>query len=1241
MYKINQIAEAIIRMNDASFQELCNHFLSQKYEFTHVSAIGSVIGKEKTKKGTPDAVFTDENGNYIFVEHTTQNQFGRTSSFYKKIALDIKKCFDSNKSGITNRQIIKIIICHTGRLTPKEISTLIKTCQSYNSEVKFEQFGIDDLSINLQDYPTLLETYLNIKAGTGQLVNLDKYIEIYEKPSIRLATPLANIFIGREKEITEGLTFLQFDNLLLISGPSGIGKTKFAIELCSKFISSNKTYELVCLADKGTSAYDDIQNQLINQQDYIILVDDANRTLNYNFILYLLKSTRKGSIKIIVTVRDYALDKVKNNSNEYNYKEIKLEVLSEQVIIEILKSPSFNIQNHRYIDKINSIACGNVRIAIMCASVVLKEKSLYSLDNVSQLYEQYFNEAYNKIKSVSKYALKTLGIISFFRIISKDQTDTNTKIFTTFQIDENEFWDQCIKLNKLEFVDLFEDQVVKISDQILSTYIFYKTFFDTKLLDYGLLINNFIEFKSNFIDSLNPLLIAYDYKNIKDQLGNIFDKEWEHWIATNSYSWMLKIISIFWFCTESKSLSYLENHISNIEKSPNKNLLDNSLSQTYIDHSIDELSILSEFRHLLNSKSRIALELMFLYIEKNPVHTQRLVKILKEQWKFDRFSCENGDFIQHLLVDFLIEKLKKEQKNNLYIGIFKEIVPELLNTRFIDTESKGIQYCMYTHHTILTTSIEKLRKKIWDSVWLIYQIKTDYLYDIIKSLRFENYEGNKKLWAYDSTIVIPLLLQLNYDDFKACEITEHYLQILNWAKVKYDKTIKEIATNKLFKLSKILTNTEERHASPNYGELKRKNIISYCQNLDYNGYIYLFKDITTIIENSINDIRLEDALNCIIESTIQKDHKLFYKVLGYVLKHHSFQLWDIRILNIYFHSKPESYHPLLKTLIKNCTDQNQYWLYSFHVSLPIEYISKNQGSQALLSHFYSILAHIKNANGITQVIEKYSCIEGKDIICTRVIEAFLLQPQLNIDHKFIEFALQQTNIDFVKIKKLYLQNTSHTEHFDCKKSVFIKLLEKDAHFIIEYLDSRHKNSRSLYDYSSEHFELIWNIDNYEEIIMTSINYFIENPHSICGEEGYIAFFMNLHNNKEKAIKFIQNMIDNYYNSEDHISIVFLIIANTIPEVKCNCIERFLRLNSYFEHFRKISFFPRSASCTGSWIPYMQNKMNAWKAILETINGMNMGIKLLKHIEYVEQQIKYCKQNIIQESKNEFMDKYKT
>lgn len=1241
MLKISQITHAITEINDAVFQELCNHFLSFKYGFSHLSAIGSVIGKEKTKKGTPDTFFLNSDNTYTFVEHTTQTRIGKSQSFYRKIADDIQKCFDPEKSGVTNEKISRIIICHTGKLTPKELTSLIQKCNSFNPKVKFEQYGIDDLAIELQKYPSLVETYLGLKYGTGQLVNVEEFIAIYEKPDLKLATPLGNNFLGREKEISEALNLLQEQNLLLITGSSGVGKTKFAIELCNKFIENNETFQFRCIADKGISLYDDLQRQLENQQEYIILIDDANRSSNYNFVLYLLQSNRTGKIKIIATVRDYALETIRETSYEYFFAEIRLESLSEEAITAILKSPSFNIQNQKYIDKINAIARGNIRIAVMCAIVAQKHQSLTALDNISKLYEFYFKDAYEKIQATGTNALKTLGIISFFRVISKEQTETNKKIFSIFPITEDEFWKECFKLNKLEFVDLFENQVVKISDQILSTHLFYKTFFDTKELDFSALINNFIEFETNFIDSINPLLIAYDFKNIKNKLEQVISNEWENLKSKLPHFQILKILSIFWFCIENKCLAYFHEYISELPICNNPEYkFDYEHNQMSSGYTKDILSILSNFRYSQKNNLRIALELMLLYVEREPQQAPHLAYLLKEYWKFNRFSHETGDFSQHQLIDFLIEKSTTENRKELYRDLLKVIVPTLLNTRFIEHENRGNTFYMYTHHTILTPSIKELRKKIWNFIAQQSDLNSNFLYQIILDLQFDNYDQATELWEYDSTIVLPILKQLNYQDFKACEVTEHYLTILSCAKVNFHKSIEKIATNRLFKLSKLLLNESKRFYYRDNDNIQRKKIFRYCQKFNLENYISLLKDIIYIIANSSQKKQWDIVVTYIAESTIEQSHELFYQFLNYLLEYHSFQLWAIRLLNIYFQSNPKDYNSLFECLEKNCYEKNQYWLLAFHETLPVEYIHSEEQCRKLLIKFYDILPAAKRNYNLPFIIDKYASFENKATICNKVMDILLNQSSINIEHHFIEYLLNQQNLNVEKIKKLYLSGVLNIEHFDYKRKVFIQLLQLDNIFIIQYLDTIHYESISLRNFYEEHFELIWDLENHEAIIMTAIEYIANRPIIAFNEDIYAAFFMNLDKNENKALKFIHNFINKHYNKEEYISIIFAIIANTIPKEKCRFIEQFLRLNNDFNIFRNIYFFPCSGTCSGSWIPHIQHEIIEWKSILETVQHMDMGIKLLNHCEYIERQIKFCEENIKQESKREFIDRYR-
>lgn len=48
---INKIEVALQQINDAIFQELCNQYLVRLYNLHSLTPTGSVIGKEKTRKG--------------------------------------------------------------------------------------------------------------------------------------------------------------------------------------------------------------------------------------------------------------------------------------------------------------------------------------------------------------------------------------------------------------------------------------------------------------------------------------------------------------------------------------------------------------------------------------------------------------------------------------------------------------------------------------------------------------------------------------------------------------------------------------------------------------------------------------------------------------------------------------------------------------------------------------------------------------------------------------------------------------------------------------------------------------------------------------------------------------------------------------------------------------------------------------------------------------------------------------
>jgi len=72
MSRFQAIENRLSSINGAVFQELCDSYLQLKNRnYLAFSRTGSQVGKQKTTKGTPDSFFLLSNGNYLYVEITT------------------------------------------------------------------------------------------------------------------------------------------------------------------------------------------------------------------------------------------------------------------------------------------------------------------------------------------------------------------------------------------------------------------------------------------------------------------------------------------------------------------------------------------------------------------------------------------------------------------------------------------------------------------------------------------------------------------------------------------------------------------------------------------------------------------------------------------------------------------------------------------------------------------------------------------------------------------------------------------------------------------------------------------------------------------------------------------------------------------------------------------------------------------------------------------------------------------
>ena len=73
MSKVTQIQRTLRQLDGGTFQKLADAY-SYRKGYRDINPIGSVIGADKTRKGTPDTFVKQPNGKYIFFEHTTQQE---------------------------------------------------------------------------------------------------------------------------------------------------------------------------------------------------------------------------------------------------------------------------------------------------------------------------------------------------------------------------------------------------------------------------------------------------------------------------------------------------------------------------------------------------------------------------------------------------------------------------------------------------------------------------------------------------------------------------------------------------------------------------------------------------------------------------------------------------------------------------------------------------------------------------------------------------------------------------------------------------------------------------------------------------------------------------------------------------------------------------------------------------------------------------------------------------------------
>ncbi len=1229
MGKVSIIEERLKAINETVFQELCDAYISLKYHKSRAfSRTGSQSGKQKTKPGTPDSFVLLDDGTYLFIESTTQQ-----TDLLKKLKKDISKGLDEGRTAIPKSKLREIILCFNSKADTAIVDELTK----YAYPVKVRFISIDDLALQISlHYRTLAKDYLNLPLDTGQIVTLESFIRHYNENSQSIATPIDNRLIHRDTELSSLIELLQTNDFVVVTGSPGIGKTKLTVEAVTEF-QTQFGYSAYAVLNKDYDILEDLAYYFDNTSQNILFIDDANRMGRLLQIKGFAESANRGHLKIVLTVRDYALEQIKNLIPKISVFE--LSSLNEDQIIDIIKSEPFKITNQDYHPKILSISNSNIRLSIMAAKLAVEKNNLNALHEVYDLFDEYF-KTFIKDNGLlqDKTVLKSLGVLSYFNTISLTNSDALEKTLSKFQLSRLEFIESIDKLEKIEIAEVKYNHT-KISDQSISAYFFYRTFFKDDLLSFAVIINDFYESTKNRIrDTVIPANNTFGYRNVRKKIRPILLSKLK---SLQSEEEVWAFFELFWFYLEDELLAAV---VRKIESSTTTEFIYVLNEHLHIanDQFLKLLFNIVAYHHderLIENSTTLSFE----YTKHHPGAYSQLVKSITDHFSLDYEDEYDQYQKQKNLFDLIERKLSVE---NFYRQVFFDIANKFLYFRFQQAKPlRGHKFSLYSYNLKENEAIVKFRASIWEILNGLFSMNPEKAFEVL-----HKYSQNR------IDVDIPIL----QTDFKSIEgIIKKYFstdrfdhayvvqELCSWAKgLKIEdypiKKYQQVFFTDKYKLFRIvdwnrLRNKEQHEYTlgEKYETVKEREIrrsFQFTSIEEYKSFIDIYIEIKLFKKDSYE---LSNSLAIILDENIKNNPILSIDIFKKLVKDKRLKNFSpnlaIKTAATYVDDTSNKFWAVIKPNAKlktwidkvfNVTDGRLAlldWQLQYLLSLPTVRIDKKK-YRALISVIKSInSSHTLFLDGI----EKYEDFQSG------VIEK-ILGIINNINSKgaikvalwygfFDKLKHQLTNIAL--LKQIYIQQDSIQRLFDYDGEGLLYILRKDPEFLFEYINSFAEDDfgRRSSDYKC--FQVVWELDSPEPIIKRVINHLIDHDKLGFNSDFLSSFFVNIKpDNLPKAHDFLVRYISEYFNNIKKVSIIFELIEDKLKHLFPQTFRTYLRLNSNLDDFKRIEW-------TGSGVVIHDGSSNMgdikaakWQHILELVIAEDLGISLIPITAWIKGQI---------------------
>lgn len=1246
---ITEIEAKIKQLNGGQFQKLIQCYVSAEYG--KLSSPGAQQGTNNTTPGTPDSYIVNENGDYIFVEYTVQQ-----TSVYKKIDDDIVKCLAESVNKSIN--LVKILYFHTSHpLSTANDAKLRKKCKDSNCDL--EIYNISMLSLELyKKHNNIIRDELGIPIDSGLIMKLEEFIEHNDLQ--RTSTPLGVDIIGREDEITKVVSNMNNNDVVLLFGKAGIGKTRLALEACREFLKQNDSYEIYCLKKNDLKLYDEIKRYFDKEGNFLVFIDDANQITSFKYLLDYIGTRRERNLKIIATVRDYAKEKVINEITiieNISLELYKIKKLDNDSIKAIAKN-NFGIKNSRYIDRIVQIAQGNARLASIASKIAIDNNTIESINDATQLVEKYY-EGIIEESCICKEDLIIVACMYMLDGIYFEDEKTMNSLTKLTNLTMDTYKSRALELHRNEIINFCEDVAIKPADQILSCYLAYCALYKYKHISIASLLDCFFDDRNTtIINGLNGISNYFRYDDIYEYLKEQVNISWNK-VNQEDSNLNIKYLRAFHMFNPDETLLLISQKIK--ATNPIHYQGDYEIPNNYSGTLEIELELLGNYANTLEYLT--ALELVFQYAEKRQDKYDDIFYILTNSSTYGiNGNSDLNEYQQQLQIMIKALERTKNWEDVFFTNLYIKLAGHYLNIGYEFTDSSGRRSFVFGETTLnLCDGSKKLRQQLWNSLLEILELKK-YNASLLKILSGYilhykyNLDGNEKEIAqFDAPYIFALADKLDFDIFEEVSVYYDLLTKLSRHDIDVSSEISRCKSNAAFDLYYWLLGEKYRDLDyEKQEEAIEQDIMERISDYDSVHFIKLIEVRDQIVFNNSelnhNRYDINESVHKILSYAFEKKDINYFDIISKLLydcnyTNYSYIALFEKALNVIDADEIE------KLVLDVAINEKLFIVQNYLLALSQRSSLEKKHLDILIDYYDNEIASNNTYVFNLKILENF--VEFDENIYVKILNK-ILESEKDKDksriYMFSIFGYHDNPSIFIKyfkcnfntLKQLYYKMILHHNHDDYKNKYLKCMIEMGIIELEEYLElSLSQDSFTLNETIASRLVCLWELENYKEMINFAVSYILdfenEDIHSYKRIALIKTIFAPQPNNA--FLKEQNNWIDEFIkvNYQDNTIMIkiFKLICEFSEKRRLHHISNLIMLNNDFELFKEIRLEPTSSGWSGSELPIIDKKIKYLSRMLDILSGVDF----LEHRNYISSKIERTKKYRKSRKIDEFLRDY--